>query len=143
MAITINKNNLRVIAITLGYNDTDTRNKETSSLLDYIYNQYEARVIYKKNDVVTTTNLENANIDKVDLVTKEDILVIAKKTDPKQEYEYEIKLNEINYPIKKGDTLGKLIIKSNNSKISTNDLITNKDINKINIFSLYFKNLKQ
>lgn len=143
MAVTINKNNLRVIAITLGYNDTDTRNKETSSLLDYIYNQYEARVIYKKNDVVTTTKLENANIDKVDLVTKEDILVIAKKTDPKQEYEYEIKLNEINYPIKKGDTLGKLIIKSNNSKISTNDLITNQDINKINIFSLYFKNLKQ
>ena len=143
MAVTINKNNLRVIAITLGYDDTDTRNKETSSLLDYIYNQYEARVIYKKSDVVTTTNLENANIDKVDLVTKENILVIAKKTDPKQEYEYEIKLNEINYPIKKGDTLGKLIIKSNNSKISTNDLITNQDINKINIFSLYFKNLKQ
>ena len=143
MAITINKNNLRVIAVTLGYNDTDTRNKETSSLLDYIYNQYEARVIYKKNDVVTTTKLENANVDEIDLVTKEDILVVTKKTDPKEKYQYDIKLNDIKYPIKKGDILGKLTITNNNSKIITTDLITNKNINKINILSLYFKNLKQ
>lgn len=141
MAVTINKNNLRTIAITLGYSDTNTRNTETSNLLDYIYNQYEGKLLYKKNDVVGEKKIEKANIDKINLLTNEDVIIVKKKIDKDIEYKKDIKINELNYPIKKGDKVGTLNININGN-IRKIDLITDKDIKKINIFNHYLKNIK-
>lgn len=52
LAVTSLKDGLRLIAITLGYDDANTRNTETMALLDYGYNQYESKIIMQKDQKI-------------------------------------------------------------------------------------------
>ena len=142
IAATAKKDNLRLIAINLGYSSVTQRNTETMSLLDYGFNQYKADLLYSKGDVVTAIDLDKASINKVNLLAEEDVVIISKKTDPKIKYEYEVNLNNYKYPLKKNTSIGTLYIKTDNKVIKKTNLITEKDINKINIIKLYFSLFK-
>ena len=142
MAVTTKRNGLRLIAITLGFPNSKVRNQETMDLLDYGFNQYETKIIKKKNDVVGQLSLEKANKDKIDLVLKDDVVIINKKQDKEKDYTYDIKTYDVTYPIKKDTVLGELQIKDNNKIVSKVDLVSNEDIDKLNIFKLYLKILK-
>ena len=75
---TAKRNGLRLIAISLGYKDVTTRNKETMDLLDYGFNQYEINMLYEKDKKVGTVNVDKVN-EKIDLYAKEDIFILKKK----------------------------------------------------------------
>ncbi len=142
IAVTAKRNGLRLIAVSLGYEDSTFRNSETMNLLDYGFNQYEADVLYKKKDVVGETSLDKANEQKIKLLVEEDISIIKKKTEEKKEYNYEIKINALNYPIKKYDKVGILNVLDNGKVIREVNLLSDRDVSKISIFKLYFKLLK-
>ena len=55
---------------------------------------------------------------------------------------YEIKLDKIKEPIKKGDVVGKLYVMNNDDVINEVDLTVKEDVDKCNFFELYFKYLK-
>ena len=59
IAATAKRNGLRLIAISLGYKDVTTRNKETMDLLDYGFNQYEINMLYEKDKKVGAVSDEN------------------------------------------------------------------------------------
>ena len=139
LAVTSKRDNLRLIAITLGYDNTNTRNNETMALLDYGYNQYESKVLLKKDKPVKTVNLNKAKDKKVNLMLEEDLVVVNKKGDSSNSYSYDIVLDDIEFPLKKGDKLGELILKNNGEKISEVPLVSDKNIEKAGIFSQYLR----
>ncbi len=98
-------------------------------------------MLYEKNTKVGTVAVDKVN-EKIELYSKDDIFILKKRTDEKKEYKYEIKLDNVSYPIKKGQKIATLYIKYNNNIIKKSTLITNKDIKKMNIFKLYFYNLR-
>ena len=138
---TAKRNGLRLIAISLGYKDVTTRNKETMDLLDYGFNQYEINMLYEKDKKVGTVNVDKVN-EKIDLYAKEDIFILKKKIDESISYQYEIVLDNVSYPIKKGQKIATLCVKDNNKIVKKSPLVVNKDINKMSILKLYFYNLK-
>lgn len=142
IAATAIRNNLRLIVISLGYNETTTRNSETMELLNYGFNQYKVKLLYSKGSKVATISLDKASEASINLIAKEDILVLQKKIDSDITYDTEIKQENITYPIKKGDILGTIYIKENNEIITKSSLVAEKDIDKINILKLYFINLR-
>ncbi len=142
IAATAKRDNLRLIAIGLGYDNNTLRNTEIMNLLDYGFNQYEANVLFKKGDVVGNKKLEKANIDRLDLLCGKDISLLKKKIDKQKEYEYDLKVDKIIYPIKKGDQVGTLYVKMDNVIKIKVPLLAGDDAKKINIFGLYFKVLK-
>lgn len=142
MTVTTKRNGLRLIAVTLGFPNSKIRNQETMDLLDYGFNQYETKIIKKKNDVVGQLTLEKATKDKIDLVLKDDAVIINKKQDKEKEYTYDVKTYDVSYPIKKDTVLGEFQIKENNKIVSKIDLVAKEDINKLNMFKLYLKVLK-
>lgn len=142
LAVTALKENLRLIAISFGYNDTNTRNNEAKAMLDYGFNQYKSTNIYKKNKVIKEIKLDKSDQNKVKLLLKEDLNVIEKKGEPQKKYTYQIKLNNINYPIKKGETLGTLYLKDNNKTLKEISLITDRNINKASITKQYLRVVK-
>ena len=95
IAATAKRNGLRLIAISLGYKDVTTRNKETMDLLDYGFNQYEINMLYEKDKKVGTVNVDKVN-EKIDLYAKEDIFILKKKIDESISYQYEIVLDNVN-----------------------------------------------
>ena len=138
LAVTAKRDGLRLIAITFGYKNTNTRNSEVVSLLDYGFSQYASKTILKKGRTVKQIKLAKADKNKINLKLKEDAnVVIRKGTNPKT-YTYSISLNDINYPIKKGDTIGKLYLKDNSKTIKEVDLVSDADIRKAGLFKQYF-----
>lgn len=139
IAVTAEKNGLRLIAISLGYDNTTTRNSETMALLDYGYNQYESKTIFQKGKKIKEVKLNKANKNKVNLILSEDVKVTVKKGENDKTYTYDIKLNTINYPIKKGEKIGKLYLKDGNKILREVSLVSDSNIKKASIFKQYLR----
>lgn len=139
IAVTAEKNGLRLIAISLGYDNTTTRNSETMALLDYGYNQYESKNIFSKGKVIKSIKLNKASQSKVNLVLGEDVKVTVKKGENNKTYTYDIKLNELEYPIKKGEEIGKFYLKNGNKILREVSLVSDSNIKKASIFKQYLR----
>lgn len=142
LTATMNKDNMRIIAVVMGEPDSDTRNNEISGMLDYSYSMYAIDTIFSKNSVIDNIKLSNSNIDNVDIIPMEDVNILYKKTDGKKNITHEIKYNNIKSKINKGDIVGKLIVKDNDKVLKEVNVTVNKDVDKASYLDLLFKNLK-
>lgn len=144
LAATAKKNDMRLIAIVLGEENSKVRNSETMALLDYGFDLYEVNVIQKKGTKIDTLTLDKADKENVDIVLKENVSIFKKKTDKDIDYTTQLQLNEIKLPVKQGDTVGKVLVKDNNNKtIATTEVTVKEDIKKIHLLGLYIRNLKE
>lgn len=135
-------NDMRIITVVMGEPDSKTRNSDVSSVFDYVYAQYALNKVIDENKVLDTVSVEKGKKDMVDIVAKESITDLYKKVDGQNEITYDIEISKIKAPIKKGEVVGKLILKENGVNTKTIDLTVKEDIDKANIFELYFKYLK-
>ena len=143
MAVTAKRNNMRLLAIVLGEKEGKVRNRETANLLDYGFNLYEVTTIKNKGEVVGETYFDKANTNKINIIVDEDVTILKKQSDSPIEYNSEIKLDDLHLPIKKGDKIGKLLVKDNNNNIIKEvQIVSDRDIKKSSFFKLYLKMLK-
>lgn len=142
MAVTANRNGMRILAIVLGEKEGKVRNSETSELLDYGFNNYEATTIKKKGEKVGEISLLKSNPDKIDIILDEDISVIKKKNETNKEYISEVKLNNLMLPIKKGENIGELLIKDDNLIVKKITLKSSMDMKKRSFIDLWGNILK-
>ena len=142
MAVTAKRDNMRILAIVLGEKEGKVRNKETSDLLDYGFNNYEVITIKKKGDKVGSITLDKSIPKEIDVTLEEDITVIKRKGESKKDYKSIVKLNDLKLPIKKGDIIGKLLIKDNNVILKEITLKSNKDMQKQSFFNLLLNTVK-
>lgn len=142
LTATMKQNGMRVIATVMGEPDSSTRNSEVSSMLDYAFAQVGLKKVLSKKSVVEKITLSKAKIDEVEIVPVKDVNVLYKKVDGEITPTYEIKLDKIKEPIKKGDIVGKLYVMNNDDVINEVDLTVKEDVDKCNFFELYFKYLK-
>lgn len=143
LAATAKRNGMRLLAIVLGESNSKVRNTETATLLDYGFNNYKLEVLQAKGTKVDTVTLDKADKENIDLILKEDAAVFTKKTDKNKKYTTELKLNKIELPIKKGNVIGKVIIKNNGEEVSSAEVTVKENVNKINLLNLYIRNLKE
>lgn len=141
LTATMKKNNMRIIATVMGEPSAQKRNSEVSSMLDYAFNQYKIKKFLNKNKVVKSVKLSKAKYDKVNIIPMEEVNILSKKTD-KIKPSYEIELNDIKAPVKKGEIVGTLIVKNNNKKIQEVNLTVERNVEKANLFQLYWNNIK-
>ena len=139
LSATTKRNDLRLIGIVLGESDSKIRNSETIELLDYGFNNVKLKTLKKKNSVIKKIKLDKSN-ESINLVLKENLNVVE-DINSNDKYNYEIELNEINIPIRKGEVLGKIIVKSKNKIISRGDLISSNSIDKLSLIDLYKNNI--
>lgn len=107
------------------------------SLLDYGYQNLKAITLKKKNDVIKSISLDKADKKSVDIILKDDLVVIEDTSSNKKKYDYDISIDKLNFPIKKGDNIGKIVVYSNNKKVVDGILSVHDDINKIGLLDLY------
>ncbi|MCI9586002.1 MAG: D-alanyl-D-alanine carboxypeptidase [Bacilli bacterium] len=138
---TAKKDGMRIIAVVMGEPDSKTRNKEVSEMLDYSFAQYKIDTLLKKESSVGKYEVNKAKEKYIEVVPKSDVTVLRKKSEKSGNASYEVKLNDLKAPIKKGDVVGKLRIKENGKYIRTIELTTKNDINKANIGQLYLRYL--
>lgn len=143
MAVTAKRSDMRLLAITLGEKEGKVRNKETSELLDYGFNLYKIETIKKKGEELGTISIDKASISKIKIASSQDVTVLKNKNDKKEEYKSNVVLNTLKLPIKKGDIIGKLIVKDNlGNMIDEVNITVLNDIKKDNYFNIFLKILK-
>ncbi len=138
---TAKKDNMRLITVVMGEPSTKIRNAETTSMLDYGFNTYKIDTVASSKKIIASKKVTNG-IDKIaNIVPKTDINILNTKLGTKRNVTYNLELSTISAPIKKGDSIGKINVMENNKIIMTIDATTTKDINKANIFIVYYRNL--
>lgn len=142
LTATAKKDNMRLIAVAMGEPDSQTRNAEITSLLDYAFAQYEVNSLLK-NNTLGEYKVDKAKKQKVKIVPLEEANILKKKTEKEIKYTYDTKINEIKAPVKKGDVIGKLVIKNKNKQIKTIKLTVDENVKKANLLELYGRYLKE
>ena len=142
LTATIEKENMRIIAIVMGEPDSKTRSKEISQMLDYSYAQYKIENLLKNKNSIGKYEIDKGQEKYVTIIPKDKPTVLRKKSEKSEKASYQVKLYNLKAPLKKGDIVGKLKIKENNKIIRTVNLTVNKNVKKAGILELYIRNLK-
>lgn len=143
MAVTAKRNDMRLLAIVLGESSGKIRNQETSELLDYGFNSYFVTTIKKKGEILGNIEIDKANKNKIEIVSGSDVTILKKQGDLKEEYKSDIKLNNLNLPIKKGEAIGSLVVRDELGNMIDKVTITVlEDIKKDNFINIFLKVLK-
>ena len=142
LAATAKRDDLRLIAIVLGEENSQIRNSETMSLLDYGFNNYKIEILKTTDDIVKEIRLDKATSSKISLVPLNDIAILSKKSEDTKKYTYDIKITNNNLPLKIGDEVGKIIVKdSDNKKVKEEILTVTENVDKLNFLELFGKTL--
>ena len=142
LTATAKRDGMRLIAVVMGEESSEERNKEVSKMLDHGFANYSTLNVIEKDNKVGSVIVHKSNIDKIDLISMEDVTVLYKKTDTKPDITYELDIKEIEAPFKKGDKIGRLKVYKNGEYFKNINVTVPYDIKKINIFGAYFKNIK-
>ena len=142
LAATAKRNDLRLIAIVLGESDSKVRNSETMALLDYGFNNVKLKKLKRKGDFIKRIPLEKANAKYIDIIMSDDLNVIE-NIDNNNKYKFDIDVDRINFPVKKGDYVGKLNVLKDEKNITSIALVSSSDVDKLSFFSLFTVNVKK
>lgn len=142
LTATASKNNMRLIAVVMKEPDTTTRNSEVTEMLDYGYAKYKLEKVVDKNDVLKEIKIPKAKDETVKIVPVNDVNIIMNKSTKLGNITYDLNINKITVPTKKGTCVGKLSIKENNKIVDTINVTIKEDVTKVNIFKLYLRTLK-
>lgn len=142
LAATAKKNNLRFIAIVLGEENSNVRNQEVMSLLDYGFNHYQMDLIKSKDEVLKTIPLDKATKSSISFVPVSDIGVLTEKSNSKKDYTYSVKIKKFNLPVKTGDVLGSVIVKDKGKQVTTVALTSSESISQLSFWQLFGKGMR-
>lgn len=142
LTATAKSNRMRLIGTIMGANESKSRNENMVRLLEYGFNMYEMQVEVKKGNVVAIKNISKAKNEKVKIVAKQDASILKQKGEENKKLNYEMDLDNIKLPIKKGDKVGVLLLKDKNKIVNKTILTVNENIKKANLFELYKRSLK-
>lgn len=143
LAATAKKDDLRFIAVVLGEENSNVRNQEVMNLLDYGFSHYQIHMLKKQGDVVKDISLNKASKDKLSLTPIHDVGVLEEKGNQKHKYQLQLKINDTSLPIKKGDVVGKAIVKENGVKITSVPLTSLDDVSKLSFWQLLGNAIKE
>ena len=142
LTATAKKNGMRLIAVAMNEPDSNTRNSEVTNMLNYGFSNY-----YAESVITTKTELGKVEVIKgkdkyVTIVPKENVSIINDKSKEKIKANYEVKIDDVVAPVKKGDKVGTLILKEDGVKTKEIDLTVKNDVKKANFIELYSRYLK-
>lgn len=143
LTATMKKDNMRLITVVMKEENTSKRSADTTKMLDYGFNIYMVQTILDEKTTIEKKKVELGKTLTTEIVPKENITILNKKSDEQKNITYKTNINKIIAPVKKGDKVGTIDIIEDNNIISTIDATVKEDIAKANILTIYLRNLKE
>ncbi len=140
LTATAKKDNMRVIAVVFGAPTPKERNNEVSKMLDYAFNQYQTKPLYKKGDSIEKVKVSKGKSNKVEAVTDEPVSILTHKGEKLDGVTKVITLSkDLKAPVKKGDKVGTLTVMNKGEKMLETPLVAKKDMESASWWELYKK----
>ena len=136
------KNDMRLISVVMGEENTDNRTTDTLAMLDYGFNMYSIDKVISKDYSLGEVKVNLGDEEKVSVRVKNDITILNNNQKEKKNVTYEIKLDKINAPVKKGDTVGSVKLYEDGRYMYSEEITVVNNIDKANIFKVFIRNLR-
>ena len=141
LASSVQRKGRRLIAVGSGFETKTSRSRESSKLLTYGFTNFDLVQISKKDEPFDNVDVWLGKNNTVKVYTNDDIYKIIKKGQKKKLKAKVIYEGPIEAPIKKNQILAKLKIFYDDEPIGEYDLLSLKEVKKVNIFSRLIKSL--
>ena len=141
LASSLERKGRRLIAVGSGFESKNLRSKESSKLLTYGLTNFDLVEISNENKPFDSVEVWLGKKNIVNVYTKENIFKTIKKGQKKKLSAKLIYEGPIEAPIKKDQVLAKLKIFYDDESIGEYDLLSLKDVKKVNIFSRLMKSI--
>ena len=141
LASSLKRNGRRLIAVGSGFETKNSRSRESSKLLTYGLTNFDVIEIAKAKKPIDKVDIWLGKSDQVEVYVNEDIYKTIKKA---QKRLLKISINypgPIEAPISKDQIVGKLKVVYDENIIGEYDLLSLKEVKKVNIFSRLMKSL--
>lgn len=138
---TIEKNNMRLITVTMHAESKEDRNTDTINMMEYSYSMFKKDTILKSDKSLGQIFINNSKKRKLNYYLEKDLTLVVPKDVRNIDYKYDINLSTAKAPLKKGDKVGTLTLEANNETLTYN-LIVKENVKKSNILNRMINNLK-
>lgn len=129
LTATAKKDGMRVIAVVMGAETPKQRNNEVSRLLDYGFNQYTIKQLYKQEQTVAKLDMLKARSEDIPVVTAEPVSLLVKKGEKLGKLSTKVSYQpDLSLPLKAGEQVGVLEVKADGKLISSTPLIMKEDV---------------
>ena len=141
LASSIERNGRRLIAVGSGFETKNSRSRQSSKLLIYGLTNFDLVEISNKDKPFSSVDVWLGKENTVNVYTKENIYKTIKKGQ-KRKLKVKVVYNgPIEAPIKKDQILAKMKIIYDQDQIGEYDLLSSKEIKKVNMFSRLMKSI--
>ena len=141
LTATAKKNNIRYITVLMGEPTSDLRSSETTSMLNYAFNSFKLNTIISKSQELGNVYIDKSKEKTVKIVTKKDITELISKEKESPNYTYNLKIDKLKAPLKKGTKVGTVEILDNEGLIVREEEVTiESDITKSSFIGMVLEN---
>ena len=141
LTATASRDNLRLISVIMGEDSSEIRSKDTIELLDYGFNNYKLRTIFKNDIKLGKVKIYNGKKEYAELKLIENVNDLVTK-DNNSKYDHKLIIKKISAPIYVGDVVGTLELFKDGKKIRNYNVTVKESIEKASIWDYYKKNFK-
>lgn len=143
LTATAKKNDFRLISVVMGEDTSENRSTDTVKLLNYGFNTFKINIIKNKDDVLGKIRVEGGKQDFAEVVLLNDATELLKNTDSPEEYSFNINIDKIKAPIKRGEVIGTAeIIDNEGNIIDEVELTVKEDVKKANLVDYLLRNIR-
>lgn len=132
----------RLIEVVAGLKSNKERSEESERLMSYGFREFKNVKIFEKGQVVGKVKVWYGKDKTVDMVVSNDVFQTVKKNELKN-YTFKLVYDEpIKAPVKKGDVVGKVEMKTPAGTVETVLLVAERDVAKKGLFERLTANIK-
>lgn len=140
---TAKKGDIRFLSVVMKAPTSDLRSKDTVNMLNYGFNSYKLKTLFKKEEDLGNAEIIKGKKEKVSVHLKDNVTILNGVNEEEQDYNYELKIEKIKPPIKKSDKVGVMEIKDKDGNVvREEDIIVDEDIEKAGFFDLFKRVVK-
>ncbi len=134
---TAKKGNMRLLSVVMNAETSDLRSKDTVNMLNYGFNTYNLDILKTKEQDLGEIKIEKGQLLSTKLYVEEDITILKKVTDTKEEYDYNLIVNPIKAPVASGTVVGTLeVLDKEGNILKEVNVVTKEEIKKASLWNL-------
>jgi D-alanyl-D-alanine carboxypeptidase (penicillin-binding protein 5/6) len=143
LVATVVKDNLRLIAVVMGVDQTGGHFSETIKLFNWGFAQFKYKQLFSEGQIVTSTQVSKGKTQNIPLVTTTKIGTVVSKDKDDVSIEPIIKVpSYVSAPIEKGEKIGVVEVLLDGKIINTVDLYASDSVEKASLFNIINRTFK-
>ena len=138
LAASAERGNMRVVSVVIGAADSKTRFDNVKTMFDYAFANYTNRAVLEERVLDSAfCSVRGGKQKEVSVIPERASYIFCSKDDTDEIF-YELSLDEVKAPVRRGDAVGTVTVYKNNVEADHLKLLANEDVEK----SCYWDSLR-